>query len=79
LGSFKVKALQDEEPARLNARRSLVADRHIRKGVKIKAEDLTYKRPAHGISPKFIDDVIGKLATIDINEDEVIQWDMLTR
>jgi N-acetylneuraminate synthase len=76
LGSFKVEALEDEEPARRNARRSLVAVKDIQKGKVITKEDLTFKRPAHGISPKFIDEVIGKKAVIDINEDDILQWDM---
>jgi N-acetylneuraminate synthase len=76
LGSFKVKALEDEEPARKNARRSLVALKDIPKGKIIKKEDLTFKRPAHGISPKFIDEVVGKTVIIDINEDEILQWGM---
>jgi sialic acid synthase SpsE len=76
LGSFKVEALEDEEPARKNARRSLVALKDIPKGKIIKKEDLTFKRPAHGISPKFIDEVIGKTAIIDIKDDDVIKWDM---
>jgi len=74
LGSFKVEALEDEEPARKNARRSLVAKRFIPKGKVIEYDDLTFKRPAHGISPKFIDDVVGKKASRDIEEDEVLQW-----
>lgn len=78
LGSFKVTALQDESPARLNARRSLVARRDIKKGDIIAKEDLTFKRPAHGISPKFINDVIGKTSLIDINDDDVLQWNMLS-
>ncbi len=76
LGSFKVEALEDEAPARANARRSLVAARDIAKGQTITKEDLTFKRPAHGVSPKFIDDVVGKAATVDINDDDVIKWDM---
>lgn len=77
LGSFKVEALEDEEPARRNARRSLVANRHIPKGKVIEKGDLTFKRPAIGISPKFIDDVVGKKASVDIEEDTVMQWNML--
>jgi sialic acid synthase SpsE len=78
LGSFNVTALQDETPARLNARRSLVAQRNIKKGDIITKENLTFKRPAHGISPKFINDVIGKTALVDINDDDVLQWNMLS-
>lgn len=76
LGSFKVEALEDEAPARNNARRSLVALRDIPKGKVIAKEDLTFKRPAHGVSPKFIDDVVGKVAAVDIKDDDVIKWNM---
>jgi N-acetylneuraminate synthase len=77
LGSFKVAALADEEKSRLNARRSLVAAKDIPKGKIIEKSDLTFKRPAHGISPKYIDDVIGKEAMIDIFEDDIIQKDFI--
>ncbi len=76
LGSFKVEALEDEAPARANARRSLVAKRDIVKGTIIGKNDLTFKRPAHGVSPKFIDEIIGKIARVDIADDDVIQWNM---
>jgi len=76
LGSFKVKALKDEAPARANARRSLVALKDITKGKMIEKDDLTFKRPAHGVSPKFIDEIIGKIAVDDIKEDSVIKWNM---
>ena len=76
LGSFNVKALEDEESARKNARRSLVALRDIQRGKVIELEDLTFKRPAHGVSPKFIDEVVGSVALIDIKDDDVIKWNM---
>lgn len=78
LGNFQVTALEDETPARKNARRSLVAQQNIKKGAIITKKGLTFKRPAHGISPKFINDVIGKTALIDINDDDVLQWNMLS-
>jgi sialic acid synthase SpsE len=77
LGSFRLISLPDEEPARKNARRSLVAARDIRAGQVIGATDLTWKRPAHGISPKFMNEVIGKTASADIKEDDVLKWNML--
>lgn len=76
LGSFKVEALEDEAPARANARRSLVAFKDIPKGKVIENEDLTFKRPAHGVSPKFIDEIVGKVAAVDIKDDDVIKWNM---
>ena len=78
LGNFSVTALKDEEPARQNARRSLVAKRDIPKGKTISKDDLTFKRPANGISPKFIDEVVGKTALVDISEDTILQWNMLS-
>jgi len=77
LGRFEKTSLDVELLARKNARRSLVAKRDIPKGKIIEAEDLTFKRPASGISPKFIDDVIGKRALVDIKEDEILLWNML--
>jgi len=77
LGSFRVEALKDEALARVNARRSLVAKRFIPKGKIIEKEDLTFKRPAHGISPKFIDEVVGKKSNVDIKEDEILKWSMI--
>jgi len=77
LGSFKIEALDDEEKSRLNARRSLVAAKDIQKGKIIEKSDLTFKRPAHGISPKYIDDLVGKIATIDIQEDTVLKEGMI--
>lgn len=74
LGGFKLIALEDEATSRREARRSLVASRNIPKGKIIEKEDLTFKRPAHGVSPKYIDDIVGKVAAFDINEDDIIQW-----
>jgi len=77
LGGFKIEAIADEEKSRLNARRSLVAAKDILKGKIIEKSDLTFKRPAHGISPKYIDDVVGKSAKVDIKEDDIIIKDMI--
>lgn len=77
LGGFKVEALEDETVSRREARRSLVATRSIPKGKVIEREDLTFKRPAHGVSPKYIDTVIGTVALADIENDEVIKWNKL--
>lgn len=76
LGSFKLEALADEEPARKNARRSLVAAKNIEAGKIIEPADLTWKRPAHGISAKFYKDVVGKKSLVSITEDTVLKWNM---
>lgn len=74
VGDEKVYALPSEEISRDNARRSLVAKQDIPKGKTIEYDDLTWKRPASGISPKLIDDVIGSTSIRNISEDEVIDW-----
>ncbi|MEG9327959.1 N-acetylneuraminate synthase family protein [Salinimicrobium catena] len=78
LGSFDLTALEDEKISRKNARRSLVAMKDLKVGHTITRDDLTFKRPAFGISPKFIEDVIGKTVIKDITEDDVLQWNMLS-
>ncbi|HXB39759.1 MAG TPA: N-acetylneuraminate synthase family protein, partial [Bacteroidia bacterium] len=78
LGGFKLTSLPDEEPARKNARRSLVAQNDIPEGKTVNEEDLTWKRPAHGISPKFMKDLIGKKALKNIKADDVLKWNMFS-
>ena len=77
LGQSKKVSLSSEESARLNARRSLVTLREIRKGEEINVVDLTYKRPGTGISPADIDEVVGKTTTRTVEEDEIVQWEIL--
>ncbi len=79
VGDYDVRALPSEAPARRNARRSLVAARSIAKGTALSREDLTWKRPAHGISPRCIDEVLGMVARDNIPEDTVLQWTHLDR
>lgn len=74
VGKEKIYALQSEEISRENARRSLVAKQDIPEGKIIEQEDLTWKRPASGISPRLIDEVIGKKAVSNIEADEVLKW-----
>ncbi len=77
IGSFHKKSIDSEEPARKYARRSIVAACDIKAGSVIKDEVLTWKRPGHGISPKYINDLLGKVAKVDIKKDDVIDWNMV--
>jgi len=78
IGSFRPDPFKTEELSRQNARRSLVAKKNIPAGKVIELEDLTWKRPAHGISPKYINEIIGKKINVDIHEDSVLKWTMFT-
>lgn len=75
IGDGKKHSLPTEEPARINARRSLVASKKLLKGGVMKNEDLNFKRPGCGISPKDIHKVIGRKILCDIDEDSLIQWE----
>ena len=77
LGRFDVVALPEEAAARQHARRSLVTKRSIVKGTVITHDYLTWKRPAHGISPKHIDHVVGRVPVKDLEEDTVLTWELL--
>ena len=77
IGDQKKSSLLSEQPARDNARRSLVSVAKINQGEIIKQSHLTWKRPASGIPPLEIDNVIGRQAAKDILSDEVIKWDMI--
>ena len=78
LGMQKVGSLKSENTSRENARRSLVAKNDIPEGKIIRPDDLTWKRPASGVSPKYYDEIIGKKSIKEIKKDEVIQWNMLS-
>lgn len=77
VGEKEKQSLDVESVARRNARRSLVAVRKILRGAPVSEDDLTWKRPATGISPKYVDEVIGRITVKEIQEDEVITWDAL--
>jgi sialic acid synthase SpsE len=59
------------------ARRSLVAAKDIKKNQEITYDLITIKRPGTGISPKYLESIIGRKAKRDIKEDEIIQWEDL--
>jgi len=56
------------------ARKSIVASREIQKGEMLSADNLTAKRPGTGISPMEWDNVMGREASRDYCEDDLIIW-----
>jgi N-acetylneuraminate synthase len=72
------KDLSNELAARKHARRSIVATRNLRAGEILSSADLICKRPAHGISPIHWDEVIGRRVIVDVEEDSILQWEMLS-
>ena len=71
------RALDTEQDARQNARRSIVTAESLEAGHKIVESDLTSKRPASGIATLHWDRVIGKTVRRTLDSDHILQWDDL--
>ena len=77
LGERSKTVLPCEETSREYARRSLVATKDIPVGTILTEKMLTAKRPGTGISPKYMDIIIGRKVLVDIKEDDLLSWDMI--
>lgn len=76
-GFMNKQPLICESYARRELRKSLVANRNIKKGETIQESDISFKRPGNGISPTQINDVVGKIANQNIEKDAFISFEML--
>lgn len=80
----QIKGMKNKQPlicessAKRDARKSIVLTRDIKKGDVITSDIIAFKRPGIGISPAKINDVVGKTALVDIAEDTIIDFDMLS-
>ncbi len=73
-GSGAKRPVGKEITNRVKNRKSIVTIRPIKKGEKFTLENIDIKRPGHGIEPKYFDTTLGKTASKDIDEDEVLEW-----
>lgn len=73
LGSGLKQPSRTESANRLVARRAIVAARPIPAGSPVTAADLTAKRPADGLSPMAVWDLIGRPAVRDFDKDEPLE------
>jgi N-acetylneuraminate synthase/N,N'-diacetyllegionaminate synthase len=71
------KRSDKEEDMYKKARRSVIAACAIPKGTVITREMLTVKRPGFGIKPKYINHIVGRKAAVNIEEDDIITWDLV--
>lgn len=72
-GSGLKKVSASEAKNKPIARKSIVASKFIRKGDLLTEENITVKRPGTGISPMQWDEVVGKTAKKDFEEDDLIE------
>ncbi len=66
------KALPSEKKSRKNARRSIVVNKNLNKGQKLKLSDITFKRPGTGIAPFMLNKVLKKKLKKNVLKDEIL-------
>jgi len=77
LGVFK-RTISEAEREKLKIfRRSIVVNREMKEGERIKLEDLNFKRPGNGIRPDEIKYVIGRNLKRNKEYDELLYWEDL--
>lgn len=72
LGDFRISCVEDQE-RKTSFRRSIISMRAIKKGEIISEEDIDFKRPGNDIAPEFINFVVGRIASRDIEADKPIK------
>jgi len=64
-----------EKTTRMNNRKSIVTTQKISKGTVITKEMIAIKRPGIGIQPKFIHQILGRIAKETIQTEEPVLWE----
>lgn len=77
LGSLEKTVLDCERTARREVRRSLVLTRDMKAGEIITADDLMSKQLGTGISPEYVDIVLGRKVIRNLDEDTIFMWYMI--
>jgi N,N'-diacetyllegionaminate synthase len=57
------------------ARKSVVAKSPIEPGEKFTEQNIALKRPGYGIQPKDVSKILGMVAKVPFDTDDVITWD----
>ncbi len=77
LGSGRLGMSALEADVRAVARRSVVVTRDLSAGTILRSDMLTLKRPAGGIEPDRLDDLLGRELVTDVACDTMLTWDMI--
>jgi len=77
--TFKGKGIKEqkknEKKNLKTVRKSLVSNKLLEKGSKIKVEDIDIKRPGTGIEPKFMDVIKDMKLIRDVKKDQILTWE----
>lgn len=74
LGSREKKPSLSEIEVRSLVRRSISAARDLTSGSRLTLDDIVFLRPANGLSPAVVDDVVGKTLTRDLPANALLDW-----
>jgi sialic acid synthase len=80
LGSREKRVVDAERPVRSRLGKSVVSARYISAGSILSQEMLTAKAPGDGISPNHLEQLIGRVAAVDVEADtllpiEALEWE----
>ena len=78
LGKKRILKMPAEEKS-IIFRRSLYFVKEIKKGEKIKRESVRRIRPGYGLSPKYLDDVIGCKAKYNLSPGQKVSWEYIEK
>jgi sialic acid synthase SpsE len=68
---------EEREESYLVGRRSLIFTCDLKAGVVLEPDMITTKRPGFGIPPRELERVLGRTLTVDVQADDILQWEML--
>lgn len=77
IGTGIKKPTAEEVKNSTGMRRSIVASQDIQKGDRFNSSNITFKRPATGLAPRYFEPIIGKRSTKNIIKNELLQMDMV--
>ena len=76
LGNVKYNLSERVQKNRIFSR-SLFVVQDIKKGEKITSNNVRSIRPGYGISPKYLKQILGKIAIVDIKRGTPLEWRMI--
>ena len=79
MGSSLLVPTPKEKEMREIARRSIVTNKELSQGHILCREDLDFKRPGTGLSPKKIDDILGHALKVDKKANEIILYEEISK
>ena len=77
MGTFNRNLSAAELDSRQMVRRSIAARCDIKKGSVFNRENLKLVRPGTGLHPRYLEQILGRKAALDIEKENLITWEMI--